>query len=407
MISYRWRWIRESLKQMPEESPMLSHDAPAPRAADDPHAIDAADPTAVTPRWWRRRGLGPLPGLVLVAAIAGVATWLGSLAPVVGGPVFGIVLGVLVAAIVRRPTAIDAGAAFAGKYVLQVSVVVLGTGLSLRQVAVVGLSSLPVMLGTLAVALLGAWLVGKALRVEGGIRTLIGVGTGICGASAIAATTSVIGAGEAEVAYAMGTIFTFNIAAVLLFPTIGHLLGLSQHAFGLWAGTAINDTSSVVAASTVYGHAAAQFGVVVKLTRTLMIIPISLVLSVMTARKTARAAAETAPTADSSPAAGTASAAAAKPTHVRIPWGKVVPVFLIGFLAASALDTLGVIPASWHPTLSATATFMITMALTGIGLGTRWATIRSAGHRPLLLGAILWALVALTSLGLQALTGTL
>jgi uncharacterized integral membrane protein (TIGR00698 family) len=341
--------------------------------------------------WWQRRGIRLAPGLLVVLVIACIATWLGSLVPVVGAPVFGIVMGVIVAAIVRRPTAIDLGAAFAGKRVLQASVVVLGTGLSLRQVLVVGVSSLPVMLGTLAVALLGAWIVGRLLKVTGGIRTLIGVGTGICGASAIAATTSVIGAGEAEVAYAMGTIFTFNIAAVLLFPVIGHLLGLSQHAFGLWAGTAINDTSSVVAASSVYGPAAQQFGVVVKLTRTLMIIPISLVLGIVTARTKAR----------------TDQTSTGSPGRVRIPWAKVVPVFLLFFLAASALDTLGTIPMDWHPVLSSAATFMITMALTGIGLGTRLATIRSAGHRPLLLGGILWVLVAVTSLGLQALTGTI
>ena len=355
-------------------------------------------------RAWRLVS-GLLPGLVVVAAIAGVATWLGSLVPVVGAPVFGILLGLILALIVRRPTVIDAGAGFASKRVLQASVVVLGTGLSLSQVLVVGVSSLPVMLGTLAVALFGAWAIGGMLGVEGGIRTLIGVGTGICGASAIAATTSVIGADAAEVAYAMGTIFTFNVAAVLLFPAIGHLLGLSQHAFGLWAGTAINDTSSVVAASSVYGMQAQQFGIVVKLTRTLMIIPISIVLSILTARKNR----ETVAVATQGAEVPEADAASSRPagTLARVPWGRVVPLFLVFFVVASALDTFGVIPASWHPVLSAVATFMITMALAGIGLGTRLSTIRAAGHRPLLLGGILWVLVALTSLGLQAATGML
>ena len=395
----------------------------APAGADT-ERTEAQTSVASNVRWWERRGLRLVPGLAVVIVIAAVATWLGTLAPVVGAPVFGIVLGVIVAALLRGPSVIGPGAAFAGKRILQASVVVLGTGLSLRQVLTVGASSLPVMLGTLAVALLGAWMIGKALRVNGGIRTLIGVGTGICGASAIAATTSVIGATEAEVAYAMGTIFTFNIAAVLLFPALGHLMGLSQHAFGLWAGTAINDTSSVVAASTVYGQAAASYGVVVKLTRTLMIIPISLVLAFTTARRQARVQ-PAVPAVDARPSASApASVPAALPaptpdpavapaeqprrsTWRSVPWKKVVPLFLVGFLAASALDTLGLIPASWHAPLSALSTFMITMALTGIGLGTRWATIRTAGHRPLLLGGLLWALVALTSLGLQVLTGTI
>jgi uncharacterized integral membrane protein (TIGR00698 family) len=378
--------------------------------------MNKPDQVADIEPWWRRRGIRLLPGLVVVAGIASVATALGTLAPVVGGPVFGIVIGVVLAAVLYRrggpgSAALDAGAGFAGARVLQLSVVLLGTGLSLRQVLTVGAASLPIMLGSLAVALLGAWLVGKALKVEGGIRTLIGVGTGICGASAIAAVTPVIAASEAEVAYAMGTIFTFNIAAVLLFPTVGHLLGLSQHAFGLWAGTAINDTSSVVAASTVYGPVAAAYGVVVKLTRSLMIIPISIGLAVHTARRQARAATLVdGPDAgvDAGVDAGATSAGTdAPPVRPRIAWGKVVPLFLVGFVAASALDTIGVIPASWHHPLSTIATFLITMALAGIGLGTRLATIRSAGHRPLLLGAILWVLVAASSLGLQALVGAL
>lgn len=356
---------------------MSDHDP----ATDD--AVGAAPPAAASPA---RRAALLIPGLVVVLVIAAVATFLGSLVPVVGAPVFGIVIGALVAALIRPGTRIDAGAKFAGKRVLQSSIVILGTGLSLVQVVKVGVSSLPVMLGTLAVALLGAWLVGRLLRVNGDIRTLIGVGTGICGASAIAATTAVIGAADAEVAYAIGTIFTFNIAAVLLFPAIGHLLGLSQHAFGLWAGTAINDTSSVVAAAYTYGSAAGAYGVVVKLTRTLMIIPISIVLAAVTARKQV-------------PVEGEARRG--------IPWKRIVPLFIVGFLIASALDTFGVIPGSWHPWLSQLGVFLITMALTGIGLSTRLANLRAAGHRPLLLGGILWVLVAAASLGLQSLTGTI
>jgi uncharacterized integral membrane protein (TIGR00698 family) len=392
-----------------------------------PPASDALPP------FFRRRSVRIVPGLVLTIAIAAVATWLGSLAPLVGAPVFGILIGVVIAAFVPAGTVVDVGSRFAGKRVLQGSVILLGTGLSLTQVATVGAGSLPVMIGTLAVALLGAWAIGWLLRVDGGIRTLVGVGTGICGASAIAATTAVIGAAEADVAYAIGTIFTFNIAAVLLFPAIGHVLGLSQHAFGLWAGTAINDTSSVVAAGYTFGHAAGAYAVIVKLTRTLMIIPITLFLAFVTARRGADArpvAAEAAPAqvssmpaqatadpatvADAGPSAMAEAASAADDevdAHARrparIPWGKIVPLFIIGFLAASALDTLGVIPSSWHPALASLSVFMITMALAGIGLGTRLSTIRAAGVRPLLLGGILWVLVAVSSLLLQWATGTL
>jgi uncharacterized integral membrane protein (TIGR00698 family) len=324
------------------------------------------------------------PGLVTAVVVAAAASALGHALPVVGGPVFGIVLGVLLATFVPalRSTACAPGYKVASTQVLQLSIVVLGTGLSLQQVVHVGGGSLPVLFGTLTVALGGAWVLGRALKVDRDTRTLIGVGTGICGASAIAATTAVIRPKDTEVAYALGTIFTFNIVAVLVFPPIGHLLGMSPHAFGLWSGTAINDTSSVVAAAYTYGGDAGPYAVVVKLTRTLMIIPIVLVLAVVRARR------------DGGGFRG-------------MPWRRVVPLFLIGFVAASTVDTLGLVPEAWHPALSWLGTFLITTALAGIGLSLRLADMRRAGHRPLLLGALLWAAVAVSSLGLQAITHTL
>ncbi|HKU11338.1 MAG TPA: putative sulfate exporter family transporter, partial [Sinomonas sp.] len=241
---------------------LKSETAPAPRE---------------TPRSQRSAALvGTLPGLAVAVVVACVAALLGQLVPLIGGPVFGILLGVVAAAGLRplRAQRMTAGYRTAGTFVLQASIVVLGTGLSLGEVAQVGATSLPVMLGTLAVALGGAALVGRALGLDADTRTLIGVGTGICGASAIAAASAALKPKDSDVAYAIGTIFTFNIAAVLLFPPLGHLLGLGAHSFGLWAGTAVNDTSSVVAAAESYGGGASSYAIVVKLTRSLMIIPI-------------------------------------------------------------------------------------------------------------------------------------
>jgi uncharacterized integral membrane protein (TIGR00698 family) len=236
------------------------------------------------------------------------------------------------------------------------------------------------MLGTLVVALLGAFVLGRILGVRGDAQLLIGVGTGICGASAIAAVTAVLKPRQEHVVYAIGTIFTFNVAAVLLFPVLGHAWHLSPHSFGLWAGTAVNDTSSVVAAAYSFAAAAGPYAVVVKLTRTLTLIPIVVVLGVRQARR----------------AGGT-----------DVPWRGIVPWFLFGFLAMSTLDSVGAVPAGWQPDITHAGTFLITVALAGIGLSLRWSAIRGAGIRPLLLGGCLWILVAATSLGLQALTHTL
>ena len=349
------------------------------------------------------RGRTVTPGLALAFGVALVATPLGSLVPVIGGPVFGILLGVVVAAVLRPGATLRPGLATASRPVLQFSIVLLGATLSLQEVASVGLGSLPVMLGTLTVALVGAWVLGRLLDVRGDAQLLIGIGTGICGASAIAATTAVIKPKEHQVAYAIGTIFTFNIIAVLTFPALGHALGLGGHAFGLWAGTAINDTSSVVAAAFSFGQGAGPYSIVVKLTRTLTLVPIVMVLAVWTARREALRA-----RADPAGQVATTDAPEGADSFWRsLPWRKIVPLFLVGFVLASALTTVGVIPDVWHGGLSAAGTFLITVALAGIGLSMRLSDMRRAGVRPLLLGACLWILVAASSLGLQAMTGSI
>ncbi len=327
-----------------------------------------------------------VPGVSCAAAVAAFATLLGGLAPVVGAPVFAVLGGIAIA-VVRKPAArFRPGLAFTAKKVLQGSIVLMGLGLSLGQVLSTGVRSLPVLLGTLAAALVMAWVAGRMLGLRGDTRTLIGVGTAICGASAIAATDAVIGADEADVSYSVATIFTFNVVAVLLYPALGHLLGFSQHSFGLWAGTAINDTSSVVAASTVYGHAAASYGVIVKLTRTLAIIPICLGLAAVRGWRGRDAT----------------GGSAARRVSVR----RIVPLFIVAFIAAVAINTIGLVPVAWHHGLSDLSTWMITAALAAVGLSTDVPHIRRAGLRPLALGAVLWVTVGLTSLGLQALTGT-
>ena len=330
----------------------------------------------------RTRPPGTAPGLALAAAIAVAAAVTGRFVPLVGAPVVAVVLGVSIAAWIRPGPRFVPGIAVGGTRVLQLSVVVLGSQLSLGQIARVGAGSAPVMVGTLAAALVAAYWIGRWLRVPGDLRTLIGVGTGVCGASAIAAVTPVIGAAGVEVAYAVSTIFLFNVSAVVIFPIVGHLLGLSQHAFGLFAGTAVNDMSSVVATATTYGSVATSYAIVVKLTRTLFIIPISLGLAVLTARRTQ----------------------GDRPT-VRI--SRLVPRFLIGFLIVAAANTLGLIPGAAHPALSQLSVFLITVALAAVGLSTDVAGLRRAGHRPLVLGGALWIVVSLTSLGLQWLTGAL
>lgn len=315
-----------------------------------------------------------LPGLTLALALAIPAYVLGRLVPLVGGPVIAIVLGIIVT-LVRPPSAAFApGIRYASRTVLQGAIVVLGTALDLGTVVHVGAGSLPVMFGTMAICLASAAAIGRALGLVPSLRTLLGVGTAICGASAIAAVSTVIETSESEIAYAISTIFLYNVLAVLTFPALGHVMQMSAHAFGLWAGTAINDTSSVVAAGYIYSRAAGDDAVVVKLTRATLIVPLVAFFAFRRLRS-------------------------------GVPWRQVVPWFILWFVAAAAANTLHLIPAALHEPLTMLGLFMIVVALGAVGLGTSVARMRSAGLRPILLGGILWVLVAISSLVIAHVTG--
>ncbi|WP_245581220.1 YeiH family protein [Propionicicella superfundia] len=327
------------------------------------------------------RPLALLPGLAVSVLIAAAALGIGVLAPVLGAPVVAILVGLIVRQVAGLRPSWAAGVAFAAKPVLQASIVLFGAGMSLRQIAEVGADGLPVMLGTLAIALCGGYVLGRLLRVEPDVGALVTYGTAICGASAIATMSAVIGASGATVAYAITVIVVFNVLGALLFPVIGHALGLSGQAFALWAGTAVNDTSSVVAAATAYGGAAvAAAAVVVKLTRTLAIVPLALVESWRRQRKDAQSGGR------------------------RIVWWRLVPAFLVFFLLAAGVNSLGVIPDAAHEPIRTAATVGTTIAMAGVGLSASLKELRATGLRPLLLGGMLWVVVAASSLALQAIS---
>ena len=392
------------------------HDSPAPANLEQRTRATKAsqrDPlypaNASRPRRAARRAQAIAPGFALALAVAAVATVVGQYVPLIGSAVPGAVIGAVIAIVVKPGERFAPGVKWASTFVLQCSVVLLGAQLSIAEAARVGVSSLPVMFGTLAICLAAAWLYGRLLGIPGDLRTLIGVGTGICGGSAIAAVSPVIEAASADVAYAISTIFLFNIAAVLVFPLLGHALGMSQQSFGLFAGTAVNDTSSVVATATTYGTAATSHAVVVKLVRTLMIIPICLGLATLTGRKQ-RPVIATAPAAAArdGAAGALASPAALASAHMSPRRAiKLVPWFLIGFVLVAAVNSCGIIPVGAHSPIEHASVFLVSVALSAIGLSTNVAALRKAGVRPLILGAGLWITVATASLGLQALTGTL
>lgn len=323
-----------------------------------------------------------LPGLGVCLVLAVSAYLSGAAFPVIGGAVFGILFGII-AGLFLPLTALLPGIRFAGKQLLQYSIILLGFEMQLSALMKVGGQTLFIMLFTLSASFITAIFMARLLKIPAHTAILIGVGTSICGGSAIAATAPVIRAKENDVASAISTIFLFNIVAVFLFPAIGSFLSLSDTGFGIWAGTAINDTSSVVAAASVWSektgnNMALTLATIVKLTRTLAILPITLVLAIYTARKEQK----------------------------ENPFGsfslmKIFPWFVVGFAAAAMLNSFLPLPHALSGTLAQTGKFLILMAMAAIGLSTRLPILLSGGKRPLLLGLCCWVAVAVVSLALQ------
>ena len=220
------------------------------------------------------------PGIGLSFVIALLSIFLGQFFPLFGSSVFAILLGILLNHFWKIPQKFRQGLAFSGKKLLQYSIILLGFSLSISKVSAIGLSSLKISIITILMAFLSAYAVGRFLGMSKVLTLLIGFGTAICGGSAIAAASPVLEAKEEEVALSISTIFFFNILAVFIFPFLGHLMEMSATTFGTWAGTAINDTSSVVAAGYSYSQTAGDLATIVKLSRALMIVPTCLFLQV-------------------------------------------------------------------------------------------------------------------------------
>ena len=329
---------------------------------------------------------------VLFALVIAVPAWLlGKQFEVVGGPVFAILFGMVLALLVpaEKGEPLQAGVKFTSKKVLQYAVILLGFGLNLAQIAQVGMTSLPIIVSTIATSLVVSYVLCRALNIPGKISTLVGVGSSICGGSAIAATAPVIEAEDEEVAQAISVIFLFNVIAALVFPTLGGMLGLTNEGFGLFAGTAVNDTSSVTAAAAAWdgmhpGANTLDAATIVKLTRTLAIIPITLGLAFWQLRSRRRAGGE---------ARSTFSLRRAFPT------------FIVFFVLASVVTTVFSLPAAVTAPIKELSKFFIVMAMAAIGFNTNVVKLVRTGGKPILMGLCCWVAIACVSLGMQHVLG--
>lgn len=325
---------------------------------------------------------GALMALVIAAAAKLLETWEASTGlHFIGASVIALFIGMLVNAFYKPNAVTQPGVKFTSKKILKFAIILLGASLNIRTVLTVGRFSLTVMVFTLATCFgLGA-LIGKALGLNWKTASLINAGTGICGGSAIAAIAPVIEADDMDVAYGLSATFLFDMAMIVVFPLLGRALGLSDAAFGLWAGTAVNDTSSVVATGYAFSEAAGDFATMVKLTRTLSIIPAVLAFSAINLHIKKKEQ---------------AGASAAK-----VSISKIFPWFILGFLAMSGLTSLGLIPANAASMLKEASKFLMVAALAAIGLNTDFRALCRSGAKPMLHGFIVSLLVVLVAIAVE------
>ena len=336
-----------------------------------------------------QKPLKTLAGIALSVAVAALACFIESLLPihVVGAAVIAMFIGMVINNFIRKTTFFASGIKFTSKKILKFAIVLLGLSLNIKTILNVGKMSLAVMVFTLLTCFGGGYFIGRALGLNWKLSNLISAGTGICGGSAIAAIAPTIDADDTDVAYAMSATFLFDMAMIVLFPIMGHALGMSDQAFGIWAGTAVNDTSSVVATGYAFSEAAGDFATMVKLTRTLAIIPTVLTFALIQLRLKRKEA--------------LAASGDAKEIKAKFSIKKIFPWFILGFLAMALVASIFTIPAEIVSATKQTSKFLMVSALAAIGLNTSFSSMKRSGIRPMLHGFIISALVVIVALGVE------
>lgn len=327
-----------------------------------------------------------LPGIGLSVLIAILAFWLESLLPVhvVGASVIAMFIGMALNYFLRKTDIFNSGAKFTSKKILKFAIILLGLSLNINTIFEVGKTSLLVMIFTLLTCFGGGYFIGKWLKLNWKLSNLISAGTGICGGSAIAAIAPTIDADNNDVAYALSATFLFDMAMILLFPIMGRALGMTDEAFGLWAGTAVNDTSSVVATGYAFSELAGDFATMVKLTRTLSIIPTVLVFAFINLRLKRKEAKLN----------GLDDSGLKANFSIK----KIFPWFIVGFVLMSVIASIFAIPTQIVSQTKSLSKFLMVSALAAIGLNTSFASMKKSGIRPMIHGFIISALVVIVAL---------
>ncbi len=326
-----------------------------------------------------------VPGFAVALVIAFVATHIENLLPIhlIGGSVIALFIGIVLNHFLDV-SKIQPGLKFTSKRVLKFAIILLGASLSISTILTVGKISLAVMFFTLLTCFGGGYFVGRALKLDWKLSNMISAGTGICGGSAIAAMAPVIDAEDTDIAYAMSATFLFDMIMIVLFPIMGMALNLSDMAYGLWAGTAVNDTSSVVAAGYAYSEAAGDFATMVKLTRTISIIPTVVIFALINIKIKQKKEAGT-----------------KEKLRGKINFMTLFPWFILGFVGLAIVNSFGVIPVEASEAAKELSKFLMVAALAAIGLNTSFKDMKKSGPAPMIHGFIISALVVIVAITVE------
>ena len=319
-------------------------------------------------------------GVAICFAVAGASVLLEKLIPggLLGASIIALFMGTIINSFFH-PKWIKPALKFTSKKILKTAIVLLGASLSVGTIMSVGKMTFFVMIFTFAMCFGGGYFVRKLFGLNWKLGNLISAGTGICGGSAVAAIAPVIDADDKDIAFAMSSTFLFDMVMVALYPLMGKALGMSDIAYGIWAGTSVNDTASVVASGYAFSEAAGDFATMVKLTRTIAIIPTVLVFAWIGIRVKRKEMQQ----------------AEGKQVNLM----KIIPWFIGGFLALAILNSVGCIPAAVSGVIKTASKFLMVTALAAIGLGTSITDFRKAGLAPMFYGITIDTLVTLTALG--------
>lgn len=325
-------------------------------------------------------------GLLLTLVIAVISMGLSKFIPgdIIGSSVLALIIGMIFHPILEKVPQTSEGVKFVSSKVLKLGIILMGITLSFSQVLMVGKYALALMFFTLLTAFGGGYILGKIFKVNWKLSSLLSISTAICGGTAVATVGPVIEADDKDIAYAISATFLFDILTVILFPWIGQMLGLSDTSYGLWVGTAVNDTSSVVAAGYGFSEIAGSFAVIVKLTRTLFIVPIVLVFSYINTRNKLKTMKIT-------------------QSNNKVNILKIFPWFILLFLVMVTVKSTGILPENIVTGISFLSKLFMVMALSAIGLKTSISEVKGVGWKPMGLGVCIDTSVVFVSLGVQAL----